>query len=406
MQFEIFLPKRLDVYTLFRAGINARPYSDLGMECIIGKVRFPFEVSCKYYLSDEEQTVYITRFEHPTSAHLIIKIENEQICSDVEKFLRRYDIEHNGEDVLNKERKESWEKVEEIVVCDGATPNQNSHSTHLLSRNAIIELMDLCSNTEKQFKPDIYDCFRAKTVSMKDRSFACKWLVEEFKNSWWPGEQLCINLWELAHPSISDELIELIQNPRYDFSRGILCLALAKTKDNRAPDAIACVMDDRKVSRGAIEALGKLKAIKYVEKIRRHLRSTDSDIRREAKKTLKKLGFPDEKAPEPVHLIKGHFSPPKGLAEWSTNLDIDDLSATLEKIQKIGCNGFGDKEIEEIVGVCEEMKESQTRSFRFPILAEGSPADFWISIFMDDIDSPDIYIYSTPDIIRRFSEIF
>ena len=70
-----------------------------------------------------------------------------------------------------------------------------------------------------------------------------------------------------------------------------------------------------------------------MDKIKKFLRHPDRDFRRAAKKLLKNLGADTDlpPAPPPVHLFKKQ-SIPKGLEEWSANLDMDDLAPTLERL--------------------------------------------------------------------------
>ena len=131
-----------------------------------------------------------------------------------------------------------------------------------------------------------------------------------------------------------------------------------------------------------LDALGKTRgAEKYIPQIQKFL----SDARRAAKKLLKKLGAPVEIPPAPVHLVKGNPAVPKGLEEWSTNLDMDDLAPTLQKLAARVEQGFGQTEIAEVIAVAEEMKVNQTKISRFPIKTGGDKGEVWISVFMDDI---------------------
>jgi hypothetical protein len=165
------------------------------------------------------------------------------------------------------------------------------------------------------------------------------------------------------------------------FSRGALCMALVKTKDSRATEVIVFVLGEEGVTRWALECLGKLRAREYVETIKKFLNHKNSDVRREAKKTLKKLGFPIETPPLPVHLTKNQRSLPKGFEEWSMNLDIEDLKPTLEKLAQCVEDGFGAKEIAEVIGITDEMKHNQTKSFCFPIIARNRETELWLIIF-------------------------
>jgi hypothetical protein len=142
-----------------------------------------------------------------------------------------------------------------------------------------------------------------------------------------------------------------------------------------------------------------------IGKIRKFLRRADRDVCREAKKLLKKLGKPIDTPPPPVHLVKNWRFLPKGLDEWSRNLDMDDLLPTLRKVSKCVEQGFGNKEIQEVIAVAEEIKPDQTKAFRFPITAGRDKAELWLVIFMDDIDAPDLEVHSSSAIIRKLEKL-
>src|SRR4029077_205815 len=102
------------------------------------------------------------------------------------------------------------------------------------------------------------------------------------------------------------------------------------------------------------QALAKLRATKHADAIRQCLSDPDADVRREAKKALKKLGVPsDEPAPPPpVHLLKGRGGGkiPPGLEEWSQNLEMNELEPILAKLATYIDRGFGKPEIAEVLG--------------------------------------------------------
>jgi hypothetical protein len=154
-----------------------------------------------------------------------------------------------------------------------------------------------------------------------------------------------------------------------------------------------------------LQALAKLKATRHAGAIRRCLRHADPDVRREANKALKKLGLADELPPPPVHLVKGRARIRKGLAEWSQNLDLDELRPTLAKLSQCVDKGFGPDEVAEVVGVVEAMRPEQTKTFCFPVGTGKKRRELWLSVFMDDVDSPDLAVYADGDVIARLGSV-
>lgn len=150
-----------------------------------------------------------------------------------------------------------------------------------------------------------------------------------------------------------------------------------------------------------IEALMKLRATQYVEEIRGFLRDPDPDIRRQAKRALNNLGFPVSTAPKPVHLVKKPKIP-GDLTEWSVALGMDDIGPTLQKLATCVESGFGSQEVSEVIGTVEKMRPDQTRTFRFPITADGRESSLWLVLFLDDVDSPDLAVHTSAAVAERF----
>jgi hypothetical protein len=265
-------------------------------------------------------------------------------------------------------------------------------------------LIALCEKTVWYRKDSIYYLFSNRCVAKADRVFTAKWLVGEFEQQFDPCGQVSMHLWELAVPQIADDLIRLIQDPRFGSNRSPLCMALTKTKHPRAAEVIASVIDQEFMAWAALQALAKLKAAQYAEIVRKFLRHPDSDVRRQAKKALKKFGFPVEKPVAPVHLVKGRRSLPRGLADWSANLDMVDLQPTLASLAKCVEAGFAETEIAEVIGVVEETPHNQTTVFCFPVTVGGQKSEVWISAFMDDIDSPDLEIRASPEVMVQLKQ--
>lgn len=102
----------------------------------------------------------------------------------------------------------------------------------------------------------------------------------------------------LADPSLSDDLIELLQDPRHGTGRQMLCEALRRTKDPRAPDVLISLISDADMSGHAIAALrdyGPKTSLPYLKKARPALENVlldrrSSDLaKRMARKSLERL---------------------------------------------------------------------------------------------------------------------
>jgi hypothetical protein len=102
----------------------------------------------------------------------------------------------------------------------------------------------------------------------------------------------------LADADLADELIELLRDSRHGDSREMLCDALKRTKDPRAPDVLIALIDDDDVAGHAIFALrsyGPKSALPHLSRARPKLsavlaRPTASVFaRRQARKALERV---------------------------------------------------------------------------------------------------------------------
>ena len=406
MNFEVRLTNQIAVWAMRAAGLDPVNYQQIFFDVLDRKVKLPADVFCPYFPSDEPVNVRVTvdSFGSPTAC-VKIEVEDEAIGNRIQEKLAHYSEENRGLSVLKRERENLQGRLNEILKRDGLTLNDIQAQKAVMSKATLESLMQFYAETEPAFRHDAGWVFRKEVIAKADRPFVARWLVGLFPAEkdpavWYDTAGLLFN--GLAVAEIADDLIGLIRNRRYGACRGGLCDALVQTKDSRAAEVIASVLDEEGVTVCALECLGKLKAVNYVEPVRKYLRHPDANVRREAKRTLLKLGFPVETPPPPVHLVKAPDSVPNGLEEWSANLDPEDLQPALEKLTACLEGGFGRKEIAEIEGVADAMKPEQTRAFRFPVRALGEPGELWVVVFMDDIDSPDLYIYARPEVIRKF----
>lgn len=407
MRFEIKLEGRLSVWALRSAGLVVDEYQKLFFDVLDRKASLPGEVGCPYIFSDAPISARITvrSFGQPV-ADLTVEVDDNAIGQKIQEKLVHYSEENRGQLVANKERDALWKKIDGILERSGITRDQLDRQQATHTRDSLRSLMKLCEEVPHPRQGEVIHMFW-KPIAKADRTFVARWLVNFFANERDPFEraQIGVNLDKLAVPEIADDLIRLIKDQRYGWSRSGLCAALVKTKDSRAAEVIASVLAENEMSRWALEALGKLKASQHVVAVRIFLRHPNADVRREAKKTLKKLGFPVEIPPPPVHLVKNRRLLPEGLEEWSTDLDIEDLNPTLEALAKCVEAGFNKQEIAEINGVVDEMKHDQTKTFCFPINVRGQNSEAWVELFMDDIDSPDLAIYARAELIQKLSSL-
>lgn len=411
MNFEVKLTPRIGTWALRAAGlVPTAEYHELFHRYYGNKITLPATVTCPYFPSEKSMGVRVTIYSYSPVDHFKIEVDDEAIGNKIREKLVHYSEENRGLAVSDREHEALYARIDEILKPDGVTKEDVERGTVVLTRRAQEALMHLHDEVEPIRRGNIFWQFTKSAIPKADRVFVAQWLVKRFATEKDPIVRSDIvtvfyNCKGLAVREITDDLIQQITNRSYGMSRCGLCEVLAKTKDPRAADVIASVLDDDSVARAALESLGKLRAQQHLATIKKFIRHSSPDVRREAKRTLKKLGHPVETPLPPIHLVKNKKSLPKDLVEWSANLDIEDLNPTLEKLAQCVDAGFGSKEIAEVAGVADETKHDQTKAFRFPVTAQGQESELWVVIFMDDIDSPDLYVHANPEIVQKFGDI-
>jgi hypothetical protein len=403
MQFEVKIGGN-EVWIMRVAGVQMGAYQELFHQVISKKAKLPAVVTCSYFLSDVPVNVQITVLEF---GHLKIEAADAEIGKKMQAEISRYTAPNVGSVVADEEHKALYARIGKILEPDGVTPQDVEANKVTLSRRAQEGLMALCEQTHHAHRGKVYWQFTKSQIPKEDRAFVARWLVKRFALEKDPCvrndiETVFLNHRDLVLRELAEDVIQLINEPRYGVSRSGLIDMLPKTKHPRAADVIASVMDEDRLAWSALRSLGVLKAKQYEPRIRKYLRDADSEVRLEAKRALKKMGCLVETAPPPVHLVKNRKLLPKGLEEWSANLDFENLEPVLQTLTGCVDGGFGAQEIAEVVGVAEETRPEKTRAFRFSVTANGRKSELWVVVFMDDIDSPDLYVHGELELIKRF----
>ena len=404
MQFEVNLPPRLDVCLLRRAGLEVDAYLEITCDAkyLTGKIPPPTNLLLPYYLSEKPVSILVSLLgEDRQRAHLRIDVDDPAIGKAIRDHLNRYSVENEGQRLEDREHKQLWQKIETVLRIGKASYDKLQSGEAQLTRPVMEKLIELSAKTDRTRRHNIRDLFQY--AAKADREFAVRWLLKEYENEPDPSERgdLSLRIWDTVVPAVAEDIIRLTTSTRPGPDCG-LAMALAQTKHPRSAETIASVIHKKDMAWSCIQALAKLKATQYVALIQEFLRDPDSEIRREAKKALKKLGFDATPAPPPKHLIqKGSIA--ARLEEWSSNLDMDAVEPLLQKVSGLVASGFGKTEIDEVLAVMEEMKPDQTRAFRFPVEFHKKKTDLYVVIFMDDIDAPDLEIHSHPELIKQFS---
>jgi hypothetical protein len=405
MQFEVNLPPRLDIWALRTSGLEVDDFLEIRCDSkyILGQMPPPTNLPLPYYLSEKPVFVRVSLLSSDRQKSRVrLEVEDSQIGTAIRKHLNHYSVENDGAGIADREHKELWRKINAVLATGEASYEKLQTGEAELTWPLMEKLIQLCKETARISRHDIRSLFAY--AARRDHEFAVRWLLKEYESEPDPDDRgdLSLRIWEIAVPAVGDEIIRLTTSARPGPDCGLV-MALAKIKHPRAAETIASVIHRKDMAWSSIQALVKLKASQYASLIQEFLRDPDSDVRREAKKALKKFGVGDIPTPPPAkHLIKQRAIP-SSLEEWSSNLDMDDVEPLLRKIAGLVDSGFGKSEIEEVIGVVEEMKPDQTRAFRFGVRFQKQKTALYVVLFMDDIDAPDLAIHSAPALIQDLS---
>lgn len=87
-----------------------------------------------------------------------------------------------------------------------------------------------------------------------------------------------------------DAVIKIVADKSNGMSRQMFALALGNVPSEKSEDALIQALDDDEITPHALEALGRLKSIKARNRISELTKHSNSLVKKEAKKALKKIG--------------------------------------------------------------------------------------------------------------------
>jgi hypothetical protein len=404
MQFELTLE-----WTFIRAypekEVDFAPYRELSNQFDHRQDQLPKTVICPCNLGGEPIPLHLTVYSTMPWAHIKFEIADETVGNEIRQNLLTYSTENKSGTVYK-----GWNTrqiTNQILARHGLTMKGIQRRNGVMSRSCIEELMRHYDSTEPMPRRDICWLFTRDAVPKSEQPMVARWLVSRLAQTKGAsnGSHIVEQLYsEMVVPQIADELVRLITDRNFSGRDGCLFDLFLRTKDSRVLEVAISVLDDEKLTQRALATIGRRKAKQHIDRVRKFLKHPDAAIRREATRTMKALGSSIKTAPPPAHLVKRN-SIPKNLEEWSANLDAVEVTPILKKLAIFIDSGFGKKEIAEVNGVMEEMKEEQTKAFRFPITAKGKKTELWLVIFMDDVDSPDLEIHSSLELIQKLNEV-
>jgi hypothetical protein len=86
-----------------------------------------------------------------------------------------------------------------------------------------------------------------------------------------------------------------------------------------------------------------------------------------------------------------------GLTEASMNFDLDWVGPFLSRLTTL-VEGFGDAEVRQLSESIAEIPVESERSWDFMVRYQGAEVPLRVRAFMDDIDAPDLYFFTSPQL--------
>ena len=89
-----------------------------------------------------------------------------------------------------------------------------------------------------------------------------------------------------------------------------------------------------------------------------------------------------------------HITPHPNLTEASTNFDLTDIEPFFKTLCPLFEGGFGEREVAEVKKLAEKTPIEKQAEIEFAVKFEGETVRMYVRILMDDVDSPDVYVFA------------
>jgi len=297
----------------------------------------------------------------------------------------------------------AWRAPERALIAAGCPPIPCDRRTRKLDSVAAAVLMNVYETSVAfRARERVLFLLQAPKTGNQVKDLLGRWLIDQFPRfeNRRHRDQIGCALLDLVCPGHVDALARLIANESLGASRSVLCSVVGKTRTLSGAQVLATQLGGS-LAAPALNGLAVLgpRAAGEASAVRAILSDSRPAVRRLAKRALQRMGLAVEPSPSISHLISGESSPPAQYVEWSVNLDIDDLADALGVVGSVTQGGFGTAGAAEIASVVEAMRVDEIRRFKFPVQFRGEPYEIWLSVFLDDNDSPDLWLAAHPDLV-------
>ena len=225
--------------------------------------------------------------KNPISAEALMK----QLSEDPDYVLRMEAKEAARREALEQHARASAPLIAELKEAGFAVESldelRHSGKPYKAAIPILIKWLPVVSD------PSLIDSVaRALSVPWA-KPLAAKALITEFRSlsdamssvKWTIGNALSI----VADDSVTDELLEIVQDRRHGKAREMVVVALGNVRDSRARDVLLRLLENDELCGYAIKALAKLNAMEALPKLKEFTRHPQAWVRKEAEKAVKKL---------------------------------------------------------------------------------------------------------------------
>lgn len=202
------------------------------------------------------------------------------------------------------------------------------------------------------------------------------------------------------------EIGKMTLDPRYGQLRGEFTYVLRKIGNAEAISYLRRAAAQPETASLALDSLAHLRAEGTLELCEQALADPKVPYKDVVKEIYSKLKRRLAKKPATISHVTNEAAP-KGLAEWSANLDGSDLLKVLRGIQKCVPEGFGKAEVAEVRSAADELsgdaEESGNDSVRlkFDIKFADKPDVMWLEVFCDDPEAFDLGVFGPAALIAQ-----
>lgn len=93
-----------------------------------------------------------------------------------------------------------------------------------------------------------------------------------------------------------------------------------------------------------------------------------------------------------------------GLFETSMNFDLHNVRSFLARIAGLVSSGFSQSDIDKVATFVESTPADQQRDMRLEVSHDGSTTPLVVRVFMDDIDAPDLYFFTSQSLAKKIDD--